>query len=84
MTIREGRITSYNVCYTKLLRTWERRVLKDVDYLFLEVAASYNRYHTAMMRTAVLGEPTEYMMQAQERMKMALKQVKALIRPGVV
>jgi len=63
--------------------TWEGRVVKPGEHVFMEVGGCYRRYHTAMMRTAVLGEPTEYMMQAQERMKNALKQVKALIRPGV-
>ncbi|HUX82470.1 MAG TPA: ectoine hydrolase [Halothiobacillus sp.] len=63
--------------------TWEGRVVKPGEHVFLEIGGCYRRYHTAMMRTAILGEPTEYMMLAQERMKSALAQVKALIRPGV-
>ncbi|QGT79405.1 M24 family metallopeptidase [Guyparkeria halophila] len=63
--------------------TWEGRVVKPGEHVFLEVAGCYRRYHTAMMRTAVLGEPTELMWKAQERMKEALERVKALIRPGV-
>lgn len=63
--------------------TWEGRVVQPGEHVFLEIGGCYRRYHTAMMRTAILGEPTDYMMQAQERMKNALKQVKALIRPGV-
>ncbi|WP_372592341.1 ectoine hydrolase [Guyparkeria sp.] len=63
--------------------TWEGRVVKPGEHVFLEVAGCYRRYHTAMMRTAVLGEPSELMWKAQERMKEALERVKALIRPGV-
>ncbi|MFP4295581.1 MAG: ectoine hydrolase [Halothiobacillaceae bacterium] len=63
--------------------TWEGRVVQPGEHVFMEVGGCYRRYHTAMMRTVVLGEPTELMLEAQERMKTALQRVKQLIRPGV-
>jgi Xaa-Pro dipeptidase len=63
--------------------TWEGRTVQPGEHVFLEVGGCYRRYHTAMMRTAVAGELKMPMIRAQERMKLALAQVKELIRPGV-
>ena len=63
--------------------TWEGRTVQPGEHVFLEVGGCYRRYHTAMMRTVVLGELSDSMYHAQERMKHALKEVKALIRPGL-
>lgn len=63
--------------------TWEGRVIRPNEHVFLEVGGCYRRYHTAMMRTVVFGELPDIMLQAQERMKYALSEAKALIRPGV-
>jgi Xaa-Pro aminopeptidase len=63
--------------------TWEGRTVNDGEHLFLEVGGCYRRYHTAMMRTVVLGELSNSMYQAQERMKQALREVKAIMRPGL-
>jgi Xaa-Pro dipeptidase len=63
--------------------TWEGRVVQPGEHVFLEVGGCFRRYHTAMMRTVVLGEPAESMLAAQERMKFALREVKAAIRPGL-
>ncbi|MBL0888284.1 ectoine hydrolase [Myceligenerans indicum] len=63
--------------------TWEGRTVQPGEHVFMEVGGCYRRYHTAMMRTVVLGEPTESMLVAQERMKLALKEVKSAIRPGL-
>ncbi|MGC9456940.1 MAG: ectoine hydrolase [Halothiobacillaceae bacterium] len=63
--------------------TWEGRVVQPGEHVFMEVGGCFRRYHTAMMRTVILGEPTELMLEAQERMKTALARVKHLIRPGV-
>jgi Xaa-Pro dipeptidase len=51
--------------------------------MFLEVGGCYRRYHTAMMRTVVLGELSESMLKAQERMKLALRELKSAMRPGL-
>jgi Xaa-Pro dipeptidase len=63
--------------------TWEGRTVQPGEHVFLEVGGCYRRYHTAMMRTVVLGELSDSMYKAQERMKMALEQVKDLIHPGL-
>ncbi|MFO7963127.1 MAG: ectoine hydrolase [Desulfobacterales bacterium] len=63
--------------------TWEGRTVQPGEHVFLEVGGCFRRYHTAMMRTVVLGELTESMQKAQDRMKIALSEVKKLIRPGL-
>jgi len=63
--------------------TWEGREVLEGEHVFLEVGGCFRRYHTAMMRTVVLGELTDSMWKAQERMKLALHEVKQIIRPGL-
>lgn len=63
--------------------TWEGRMVQPGEHVFLEVGGCYRRYHTAMMRTVILGELSDSMHKAQERMKFALKQLKAIMRPGL-
>lgn len=63
--------------------TWEGRTVQPGEHVFIEVGGCYRRYHTAMMRTVVLGELSHSMLMAQDRMKHALCEVKALLRPGV-
>jgi Xaa-Pro dipeptidase len=63
--------------------TWEGRTVNDGEHVFLEVGGCFRRYHTAMMRTVILGELSDSMGQAQDRMKLALREVKAIMRPGL-
>ncbi|WP_402371081.1 ectoine hydrolase [Isoptericola rhizosphaerae] len=63
--------------------TWEGRTVQPGEHVFLEVGGCFRRYHTAMMRTAVLDDLSGSMLEAQERMKLALAEVKAAIRPGL-
>lgn len=63
--------------------TWEGRVVQPGEHVFLEVGGCFRRYHTAMMRTAVLGELSDSMLTAQKRMKLALREVEDAIRPGL-
>ncbi len=63
--------------------TWEGRELQKNDHLFLELGGCYRRYHTAMMRTVVLGEPTDSMYQAEKVMQRALHELHDHIRPGI-
>ncbi len=63
--------------------TWEGREVQPGEHVFLEVGGCYRRYHTAMMRTAVVGDLTPSMHKAQEKMKEALTAVHDLVRPGV-
>ncbi|MCW4458804.1 ectoine hydrolase [Microbacterium sp. MPKO10] len=63
--------------------TWEGRVVQPGEHVFLEVAGCFRRYHTAMMRTVVLGDLSKSLFRAQERMKLALAEVEDAIRPGL-
>lgn len=63
--------------------TWEGRVIQPGEHVFLEVGGCYRRYHTAMMRTAVLGELSPALVKAQDRMKRALDELRSQMRPGL-
>jgi Xaa-Pro dipeptidase len=63
--------------------TWEGRIVQPGEHVFLEVGGCYRRYHTAMMRTVVVGELSDSMHKAQELMKFALKELHKVIRPGL-
>jgi len=63
--------------------TWERRVLDDVDYVFLEVAGCYNRYHTAMMRTVTIGETPQPVRDGEKVCLEAMQATMEAIKPGV-
>jgi Xaa-Pro dipeptidase len=63
--------------------TWEGRAVLPGEHVFLEVGGCYRRYHTAMMRTVVLGELSDSMHHAQERMKHALHAVHEKVQPGM-
>ncbi len=63
--------------------TWEGRTVQEDEHVFLEMAGCRKRYHTAMMRTVVLGELAPSMKRAQDVMLTALDEVTKLIRPGV-
>lgn len=63
--------------------TWEGRTVQPGEHVFLEIGGCYRRYHTAMMRTVVLGDLSLSMEKAQYRMKLALRSVKEVLRPGL-
>ncbi|BDH59691.1 ectoine hydrolase [Tsukamurella sp. PLM1] len=63
--------------------TWEGRTIEPGEHVFLEVGGCYRRYHAALMRTVVNGELSTTMREAQERMKLALSELKSLMRPGM-
>lgn len=63
--------------------TWEGRTVQPGEHVFLEVGGCYRRYHTAMMRTVVLGELSDSMHRAQETMKTALNAVHDVVQPGM-
>jgi len=63
--------------------TWERRVLNDVDYVFLEVAGCFNRYHTAMMRTVTIGETPQPIRDGEKVCQDAMQATMEAIKPGV-
>lgn len=63
--------------------TWEGRELQQGEHVFLEVGGCLRRYHTAMMRTVVLGELSDSMYRAQELMKDALDLLHDQVQPGM-
>lgn len=63
--------------------TWEGRVVQPGEHVFLEVGGCYRRYHTAMMRTVILGDLSESMFKAQETMKHALVALHDYVQPGM-
>ncbi|WP_349432504.1 ectoine hydrolase [Methylomarinum sp. Ch1-1] len=63
--------------------TWEGRTVEAGEHVFLEVGGCYRRYHTAMMRTVVLGELSDSMYKAQELMKQALNCVHDYVQAGM-
>ncbi|WP_320838209.1 ectoine hydrolase [Zhongshania sp.] len=63
--------------------TWEGRTVQPNEHVFLEVGGCYRRYHTAMMRTVILGKLSDSMHHAQERMKLALHAVHDKVQPGM-
>ncbi len=63
--------------------TWEGRELREGEHVFIEVGGCLRRYHTAMMRTVVLGELSDSMYQAQELMKGALDLLHGQAQPGM-
>jgi Xaa-Pro dipeptidase len=63
--------------------TWEGRVVQPGEHVFLEIGGCFRRYHTAMMRTVVLDELSDSMYKAQERMKLALRELKDVLQPGL-
>ncbi|NBC20350.1 MAG: M24 family metallopeptidase [Alphaproteobacteria bacterium] len=63
--------------------TWEGRKVEAGEHVFLELGGCYRRYHTAMMRTVVLGELSASMESAQETMKHALDELTRFLQPGL-
>ncbi|WP_193104482.1 ectoine hydrolase [Brachybacterium sp. FME24] len=63
--------------------TWEGRMIRPGEHVFLEVGGCYRRYHTAMMRTVVNGALSDSMHSAQELMKHALAELRSFMKPGV-
>ena len=63
--------------------TFEGRVVQPGEHVFLEVGGCFRRYHTAMMRTVLLGDLTPSLEKAQERMKLALTELTKVMRPGM-
>ncbi|XBS22556.1 M24 family metallopeptidase [Methylomarinum sp. Ch1-1] len=61
----------------------EGRTVEAGEHVFLEVGGCYRRYHTAMMRTVVLGELSDSMYKAQELMKQALNCVHDYVQAGM-
>ncbi|MCY6379553.1 M24 family metallopeptidase [Hoeflea prorocentri] len=59
-----------------------RRVLDENDQLTLEWAGVFARYHAAMMRTIVIGKPTERQLELYDVCREALEEIEQVLRPG--
>ncbi|MEO1102900.1 MAG: Xaa-Pro peptidase family protein [Pseudomonadota bacterium] len=62
--------------------TWRRRRLGPGDPAFLEMAGVHNRYHTALMRSAWLGEPPAEALAMHATCCAALDAALEALRPG--
>ena len=63
--------------------TWRRRVLEPGDGVFLELAASHDRYHAALMRSVWIGTPPQDAQQMMDTAEHALDAALAAMRPGI-
>ena len=59
-----------------------RRVLETNDQMTLEWAGAYRHYHAAMMRTIIVGAPSNRHIEMHGACKDALEAVEAVMRPG--
>ncbi|MGR3412806.1 M24 family metallopeptidase [Pseudooceanicola nanhaiensis] len=62
--------------------TWRRRRLEAGDGVFLELAASHDRYHAALMRSVWNGTPPETAQRMMDTSLRALDAALAAMRPG--
>lgn len=59
-----------------------RRQLTATDQLTLEWAGVFAHYHAPMMRTVIIGEPTDRHVELYEACKESLDAITAILRPG--
>ncbi|OCX66288.1 Xaa-Pro aminopeptidase [Thioclava sp. SK-1] len=62
--------------------TWRRRVLQPGDGVFLELAASHDRYHAALMRSVWVGDVPQEAARMMDVAQKALEAALAVIKPG--
>ncbi len=62
--------------------TWRRRVIEGGDPVFLEMAASHDRYHAALMRSAWIGPPTDTARRMMDCCLEALDAALVALKPG--
>ncbi|MXN17745.1 M24 family metallopeptidase [Pseudooceanicola sp. GBMRC 2024] len=62
--------------------TWRRRIMAAGDGVFLELAASHDRYHAALMRSVWIGTPPAEVQAMMDCADRALEAALAAIRPG--
>lgn len=63
--------------------TWEGRVLRQGDIVFLEHSGCVRRYSAAMMRNCFIGRPPEVVCKTAEIILQGLQKAIDTIRPGV-
>lgn len=62
--------------------TWRRRRLEPGDGVFLELAASHDRYHSALMRSVWIGSPPQEAQDMMDVAERALDAALAAMAPG--
>ncbi|MGY9047105.1 Xaa-Pro aminopeptidase [Puniceibacterium antarcticum] len=62
--------------------TWRRRRIEPGDGVFLELAASHDRYHAALMRAVWIGTPPEEAQRMMDTSLSALDAALGAMRPG--
>ncbi len=63
--------------------TWRRRKMEAGDGVFLELAASHDRYHAALMRSVWIGQPPTEVRAMMDTALRALDAALSAIRPDV-
>lgn len=63
--------------------TWMGRTIEEGDSIFLEIGGCRRRYHAAIMRTCVVGEPSAETREAFDTVLGAFDAATAAIAPGV-
>jgi len=61
-----------------------RRILSSQDQLTLEWSGVYRHYHAPMMRTVLIGEPSEHHLVLYEAAREAIETLQQALRPGVI
>jgi Xaa-Pro dipeptidase len=59
------------------------RTLSDNDQLTVEFAAVYRRYHACLMRTTIIGTPTDQHLRMHAALTEGLRAMTRIIRPGL-
>ncbi len=64
--------------------TWEGRRIEKGDVIFYEIGASVKRYHAGLMRSAVVGEPSDQVRRAADATMAGLRAALDVLRPGTI
>ncbi len=63
--------------------TWTDETYKEGDPVILELAGCYNRYHSPLARTVVIGEPTQEMAELADVVIEGIEEALDVVKPGV-
>jgi Xaa-Pro dipeptidase len=63
--------------------TWEGRMIQKGDVVLYEMGASVRRYHAAVLRSAVIGEPSDLVRRAADAAREGLVAALKVAGPGV-
>lgn len=68
-----------NACHL----TWTDERYKDGDPVIIELAGCYNRYHSPLARTVVIGKPTDEMQRLADACVEGIEAALDAVKPGV-